>query len=111
VKEIELLIATIMAAIRKVLIIRMRHVRAIDSTAMPPLRGTAVFFSDVHVQPLVARSRSELLLEIGEENLFGNVDEALTAAQAHLSQHSRQQRGYSEEAEKTRNIGNGGEND
>ena len=46
-----------------------------------------------------------------EENLFGNVDEALTAAQAHLSQHSRQQRGYSEEAEKTRNIGNGGEND
>jgi SulP family sulfate permease len=80
-----------------VLIIRMRHVPAIDSTAMHALRdlvrrtrkdGTTVFFSDVHAQPLVALSRSGLLLEIGEENLFGNVDEALTAAQAHLSQHS-----------------------
>jgi SulP family sulfate permease len=77
----------------KVLIIRMRHVPAIDSTAMHALRdlvrrtrrdGTVVLFSDVHTQPLVALSRSGLLEEIGEGNLFGDVDEALTAARSHL---------------------------
>ena len=77
----------------KVLIIRMRNVPAIDSTAMHALRdlvrrtrkdGTVVYFSDVHAQPLVALSQSELLDEIGEENLFGDVDEALTAARGHL---------------------------
>jgi SulP family sulfate permease len=46
--------------------------------------GTVVYFSDVHAQPLAALSRSELLEEIGEENLFGDVDEALAAARAHL---------------------------
>jgi sulfate permease, SulP family len=73
----------------KVLIIRMRHVPAIDSTAMHALRDlvrrtrrdrTVVFFSDVHAQPLVALERSGLLDEIGEENLFGDIDEALAAA-------------------------------
>jgi SulP family sulfate permease len=41
-----------------------------------------VLFSDVHAQPLVALERSGMLDEIGEENLFGNVDEALAAAEA-----------------------------
>ena len=77
----------------KVLIIRMRNVPAIDSTAMHALRdlvrrtrrdGTVVYFSDVHAQPLVALSRSELLDEIGQEHMFGDVDEALTAARAQL---------------------------
>jgi SulP family sulfate permease len=77
----------------KVLIIRMRHVPAIDSTAMHALRdlvrrtrrdGTVVLFSDVHAQPLVALERSGMLDEIGEENLFGDIDEGLTAARAHL---------------------------
>ena len=77
----------------KVLIIRMRHVPAIDSTAMHALRdlvrrtrrdGTIVFFSNVHAQPLLALKKSALLEEIGEENLFGDIDEALTAARAHL---------------------------
>jgi sulfate permease, SulP family len=77
----------------KVLIIRMRHVPAIDSTAMHALRDlvrrtrkdrTVVYFSDVQAQPLVALRQSELLEEIGEENLFGDVDEALTAARSHL---------------------------
>jgi SulP family sulfate permease len=36
--------------------------------------GTVVLFSDVHAQPLVALERSGMLDEIGEENLFGNVD-------------------------------------
>ena len=77
----------------KVLIIRMRNVPAIDSTAMHALRdlvrrtrkdGTVVYFSDVHAQPLIALSRSELLEEIGEENLFGDVDAALAEARGHL---------------------------
>ena len=78
----------------KVLIIRMRNVPAIDSTAMHALRDlvrrtrrdkTVILFSDVHAQPLVALERSGLLDEIGEENLFGDVDLALTAAEAYLA--------------------------
>ena len=77
----------------KVLIIRMRNVPAIDSTAMHALRdlvrrtrrdGTVVYFSDVQAQPLLALSQSELLWEIGEESLYKDIDEALTAARAHL---------------------------
>ena len=77
----------------KVLIIRMRNVPAIDSTAMHALKdlvgrtraeGTHVLLSDVHSQPLVALGRSGLLDEIGEENLFGDVDEALEAARQRL---------------------------
>ncbi len=77
----------------KVLVIRMRNVPAIDSTAMHALKdlvgrtrkeGTHVLLSDVHSQPLIALGRSGLLDEIGEENLFGNVDEALEAARRHV---------------------------
>jgi sulfate permease, SulP family len=77
----------------KVLIVRMRNVPAIDSTAMHALRdlirrtrrdGTVVLLSDVHSQPLIALGRSELLDEIGEDCLFGNIDEALAAARKHL---------------------------
>jgi SulP family sulfate permease len=77
----------------KVLIIRMRNVPAIDSTGMHALKdvvhqsrrdGTLVILSDVHTQPLVAISRSAVLEEIGEENLFGNIDDALNRAREHL---------------------------
>jgi sulfate permease, SulP family len=77
----------------KVLVIRMRNVPAIDSTAMHALKdlvrrtrseGTQVLLSDVHSQPLIALGRSGLLDEIGEDNLFGNVDEALEAARQRL---------------------------
>ncbi|MFL5401307.1 MAG: SulP family inorganic anion transporter [Gemmatimonadales bacterium] len=77
----------------KVLIVRMRNVPAMDSTAMHALRdlvrrtrkdGTLVLFSDVHAQPLVALERSGLLDEIGEPAMFGNIDEALEAARRHL---------------------------
>jgi SulP family sulfate permease len=73
----------------KVLIVRMRNVPAIDSTAMHALKdlvrrtrrqGTHVLLSDVHSQPLVALERAGLLEEIGEDNLFGDVDAALDAA-------------------------------
>jgi SulP family sulfate permease len=82
----------------KVLIIRLRNVPAIDSTAMHALKdlirrsrndGTKVLLSDVHAQPLVALSRSDLLEEIGEENLYGDVDAALDAAGIHLGRPSR----------------------
>ena len=77
----------------KVLIIRMRNVPAIDSTGMHTLRevakrskkdGTLVLLSDVHTQPLMALSKSDVLDEIGEENVFGNIDDALNRGRAHL---------------------------
>jgi sulfate permease, SulP family len=77
----------------KVLIIRMRNVPAIDSTAMHALRDlirrtrkdrTVVLLSDVHAQPLIAMERSGLLQEIGEDYFGENIDEALAAARRHL---------------------------
>lgn len=77
----------------KVLIIRMRHVLALDSTGMHALKdvvhrtrgdGTVVLLSDVHMQPLVALTGSPVLEEIGRENLFGNLDDALNRARAIL---------------------------
>jgi SulP family sulfate permease len=81
----------------KVLIIRMRNVPAIDSTGMHVLKdlvhrtrrdGTLVLISDIHTQPLVALSRSAVLEEIGAENVFGNLDEALNRARMHLGLHA-----------------------
>jgi SulP family sulfate permease len=77
----------------RILVIRMRHVPAIDSTAMHALKdlvrrtrkqGTEVVLSDVHSQPLIALGRSGLLDEIGDDNLFGNIDDALEAARQRL---------------------------
>ncbi len=77
----------------KVLIIRMRNVPAMDSTGMHALRdihhryqarGTLLLLSDVHAQPLLALGRSYLLDQIGEDNIFGNVDDALNRARVHL---------------------------
>ena len=79
----------------KVLIIRMRNVPAIDSTGIRALAdvvrrtrkdGTLVFLSDVHAQPLVALGRSDLLDEIGDDNIFGNLDDALNRARAELGE-------------------------
>ena len=77
----------------KVLILRMRHVPAIDSTGLNALRdlvrrcrreGTFVLLSDVHSQPVVALERSGLYGELGEANVTGNIDDALNQARAHL---------------------------
>jgi Sulfate permease and related transporters (MFS superfamily) len=77
------------AARPKVLIIRMRHVLALDSTGMHALKevvhrsrrdGTEVLLSDVHMQPLVALTGSAVLAEIGEASLFDNLDRALNRA-------------------------------
>jgi sulfate permease, SulP family len=73
----------------RVLIIRMRNVLALDSTGMHALKdvvhrtradGTIVLLSDVHMQPLVALTGSPVLDEIGRDNLFGNLDDALNRA-------------------------------
>ncbi len=75
----------------KVLIIRLRGVLALDSTGMHALTdvvhrtrkdGTTVLLSDVHMQPLVALTGSPVLAEIGEENVFGNLDDALNRARS-----------------------------
>jgi len=77
----------------RVLIIRMRNVPAIDSTGMHALRdlhhrfkgqGTLMLLSDVHAQPLLALGRSWLLDEIGDGQIYGNVDDALNRARAEL---------------------------
>ena len=77
----------------KVLIIRMRNVPAIDSTGMHALKdlvhrtrgdGTLVLISDIHTQPLVALGRSAALDEIGEANVFGNLDDALNRARMYI---------------------------
>ena len=77
----------------KVLIIRMRHVLAIDSTALHALRelvhrsrneGMLVVLSDVHAQPVVALERSGLYDELTEDNVHGNIDDALNRAREYL---------------------------
>jgi len=77
----------------KVLVLRMRHVPAIDSTGLHALRdlvrrsrneGTLVVLADVHAQPIVALERSGFLEEVGEENVVGNLDDALNRAREHL---------------------------
>jgi SulP family sulfate permease len=77
----------------KVMIVRMRNVPAIDSTGLRALTdvweknrvaGTLLLLSDVHAQPMMALAKSELLDRIGDENLFGNLDDALNRAREHL---------------------------
>lgn len=77
----------------KVLILRLRHVPAIDSTGLHALRevirsstrdGTLVLLSGVHAQPMFALERSGLLAEVGEENVFGHIDDALNRARVFL---------------------------
>jgi sulfate permease, SulP family len=77
----------------KVLIIRLRNVPAIDSTGLNSLRdvvgrfrraGTRVILSDVHAQPMVAIQRSALADELPEDDLAGNIDDALNVARVHL---------------------------
>jgi SulP family sulfate permease len=72
-----------------VLILRMRHVLALDSTGMHALKdvvhqfrqgGTTVLLSDVHMQPLVALTGSAVLADVGQDNVWGTLDDALTRA-------------------------------
>lgn len=73
----------------RVRIIRMRNVLALDATGLHTLKearknfkknGIALIISDLHAQPLIAMERSGLLSEIGEDHVFGNIDDALNHA-------------------------------
>ncbi len=77
----------------KVLILRMRNVPAMDSTGLHALGelvhrtrkdGALILLSDVHSQPMIALGRSQLLDELGEGAIFGNLDDALERAREHL---------------------------
>lgn len=73
----------------KIMILRMRNVQAIDATGLNLLSqilkdneetGTRLILSGVHAQPLFALTQYKLIDEIGEENIFGNIDDALDRA-------------------------------
>lgn len=73
----------------KIRIIRMRNVPAIDATGLQTLKefyheskklGTKVILSGVHAQPLFAFTQAGLLDVFGEENIYGNIDDALDHA-------------------------------
>ncbi len=73
----------------KVRIIRMRNVPAIDSTGINVLKkvytdckknNITFIISDIHTQPLFALEQSDLARTIGEENILGNIDDALDRA-------------------------------
>jgi SulP family sulfate permease len=75
----------------KVLVLRMRHALTLDATALQALEsvlarakreGTQLLLSGVHAQPLVVMDRSGFLQNIGMENVFGNIDDALNRARA-----------------------------
>jgi len=77
----------------KVLILRIRNVLAMDATALQALEvemenaqkaETVFVLSDVHTQPLYAMQQSGLLEKIGEENVCGNIDDALNRARVIL---------------------------
>jgi SulP family sulfate permease len=64
-------------------------VPAIDASGMHALeefwqkcrrQGTALLLSGVHAQPMFALAKYGLLDRVGEENLFGNIDDALDRA-------------------------------
>ena len=67
----------------------MRNVPAIDSTGLNVLQKVSadckkknipLLISDIHTQPLYALAQSNLFYDIGEENIFGNIDDALNRA-------------------------------
>jgi sulfate permease, SulP family len=77
----------------RVLIIRVRDVPVIDSTGLHVLHdlakrsrkdGTLLILSDVHAQPMFALANSDKLKDIGEENVLGNIDDALNRARDYL---------------------------
>jgi len=70
----------------RIMILRMRNVPAIDATGINSLseihssnkkEGIHLILSGVHTQPLYALTQYGLLDEIGLENIFGNIDDAL----------------------------------
>jgi sulfate permease, SulP family len=75
-----------MSTVPDVLVVRMRHVTAIDATGIKTLEDilkktshqkTRLIISDIHSQPYLALERSGFLLRLGEKNLFTNIEDAI----------------------------------
>jgi len=73
----------------RVLILQTRHVLALDATGLRALADlkkqcarykTHFIISGVHAQPIIAMERSGFLYEIGENNVFKTIDDALNRA-------------------------------
>jgi SulP family sulfate permease len=73
----------------KVLILRMRQVPSIDAAGIQMIEqllqrcrkeGTILLLSGVHAQPILALTRAEVMKDLGEENVLGNIDAALNRA-------------------------------
>ncbi len=78
----------------KIRIIRMRNVPAIDATGLQTIKniykdskkiGTRIILSGVHTQPLYAMTQAGVFDLLGEENIFGNIDDALDHAREILN--------------------------
>ncbi len=73
----------------KTVILRMHGVPALDETAMRALRvvynkcnesGIRLIIAHVNEQPLAVMKKDGFLSDLGEENIFGNIDDALSHA-------------------------------
>ncbi len=78
----------------KALILRLRHVPAIDATGIVLLRdlhrrsaaeGTSVLLAGLQAQPRAALERAGVLDEIGATRIFMTIDDAIAAATAELA--------------------------
>ncbi len=74
-----------------VVILRMRHVLAIDATGLHALeevaarlqrRGASLLISGLHAQPLVALERSGAIERLGMDHLFANFTDAVSHARS-----------------------------
>lgn len=77
----------------KITILRMRNVPVVDASGLHALKeqhraaerqGTVLLLSDVHATLLVSMERVGLVEAIGEDHVFGNIDDALNCARALL---------------------------
>jgi SulP family sulfate permease len=73
----------------KVFILRMRYANAIDASGLHAIEefhanckreGTVMLLSGVHAQPMFAMAKYGLIDRIGEEHMFGDIDDALDGA-------------------------------
>jgi len=73
----------------KILILRLRNVPAIDATGIATIEdifedcrkhNSVLLLSGIHAQPLFATEKSGLIRKLGDENVRGNIDDALNRA-------------------------------
>ena len=79
----------------RVLILRMRHILTIDATALQALEdlltktrkdGTALILSGVRPQLQASLDRNRFTGKIGQEFIYGNIDDALAGARKYLAE-------------------------